>query len=129
MNDRDAYQPFDQDEKLGPPPWPDGPSLTAWEDAHGHDVRLKCYVEFGCQVIVTSLEAERDALNDEVDRLKANQMPDGGEWRTEYGQFDVDFGETVFFERTHKEPSRSDDMKRRVWYGPAEPIAEENDNQ
>jgi len=72
--------------------------------------------------------AERDALNDEVDRLKANQMPDGGEWRTEYGQFDVDFGETVFFERTHKEPSRSDDMKRRVWYGPVEPIPSQSDS-
>jgi len=48
--------------------------------------------------------------------------PDTGS--TTYGQFDVDFGETVFFERTHKEPSRSDDMKRRVWHGPIEPIAE-----
>jgi hypothetical protein len=44
------YRPFDQDKHLGQPPW-DGPKLTAWEQAHGHDARIKCYPEYGCQVI------------------------------------------------------------------------------
>lgn len=53
------YSPFDREEKLGLPPWkPDDPKLIAWERAHGHDVRLKCYPEFGCQV----LEAQRERI-------------------------------------------------------------------
>lgn len=44
------YQPWDRYEKLGEPPW-SGPALKAWEAAHGHDVRLKCYPEFGCQLL------------------------------------------------------------------------------
>jgi hypothetical protein len=45
------YQPWDQEEKLGPPPWNwQDKRVLAWEEAHGHDVRLKCYVEFGCRV-------------------------------------------------------------------------------
>lgn len=49
------YEPWDQAEKIG-----DGtkvrwvlsdPKVVAWEAAHGHDPRLKCYPEFGCQVI------------------------------------------------------------------------------
>lgn len=51
------YSPFDQREKLGAPPWrPDDPAVIAWEEAHGHDVRLKCYSEFGCQVLQASAE-------------------------------------------------------------------------
>jgi hypothetical protein len=44
------YRPFDQSKHLGLPPW-GGDALARWEEAHGHDVRLKCYPEFGCQVI------------------------------------------------------------------------------
>ena len=44
------YIPFDQDMKLPPPPWT-AEQVEQWEAAHGHDVRLKCYAEFGCQVI------------------------------------------------------------------------------
>lgn len=46
------YKPFDQEEKLGPPPWGALDEKVAnWERAHGHDVRVKCYAEYGCQVI------------------------------------------------------------------------------
>lgn len=45
-----VYRMWDQEDKLGPPPWSsEDPKLIAWEAAHGHDVRLKCYVEFGCR--------------------------------------------------------------------------------
>jgi hypothetical protein len=55
------YRPWDQEEKLGEPPWSkDDPKLQAWEAAHGHDVRLKCYPEFGCQ----ALEAEHNRLRE-----------------------------------------------------------------
>ena len=78
MNVTDDYSPFDQDEKLPSPPWkPTHPALVAWEAAHGHDVRLKCYPEFGCRVIEAALErenetlrAERDAAQAEVEALK-----------------------------------------------------------
>lgn len=47
-----GYRPWDQGRHLGPPPWkPSDPALVAWEAAHGHDVRLKCYAEFGCLVL------------------------------------------------------------------------------
>lgn len=46
------YRPWDQRKHLGDPPWrPDDPAVREWERVHGHDVRLKCYAEFGCQVI------------------------------------------------------------------------------
>lgn len=44
------YEPFDQEQKLGERPW-FVPLVEQWERQHGHDVRLKCYVEFGCQVL------------------------------------------------------------------------------
>jgi len=47
-----TYHPFDQEEKLGPPPWdPLDPAVADWERAHGHDVRLRCYAEYGCMRI------------------------------------------------------------------------------
>lgn len=42
------YEAWDQEAKLGEPPW-SGPALAAWEAAHGHDARLKCYPEYGCR--------------------------------------------------------------------------------
>ena len=46
------YKPWDREEKLGPPPWwPGNSKVMAWEAAHGHDVRLKCYPEFGCKLL------------------------------------------------------------------------------
>lgn len=65
-SDPPAYRPFDQPRHLGDPPW-SGDALAAWESAHGHDARLKCYPEYGCQAI----DAERDWLEGEVARLRA----------------------------------------------------------
>lgn len=58
-----SYRPFDQDRHLPPPPWqPDDPALIAWESAHGHDVRTKCYPEFGCQAIGYALDAVEEIV-------------------------------------------------------------------
>lgn len=66
------YEPFDQDTRVGPPPWsPADPALRAWEAAHGHDIRLKCYVEHGCQVIESALEARIDSLQADLDTARA----------------------------------------------------------
>ena len=46
------YEPFDQKAWLGESPWTlSDPAVIAWEAEHGHDPRLKCYPEFGCQLI------------------------------------------------------------------------------
>ena len=70
------YHTWDREEKLGPGPWRSSdPAVQLWERAHGHDVRLKCYAELGCQLVVPELErqikegiealtAERDARLD-----------------------------------------------------------------
>lgn len=55
-----SYSAFDQREKLGEPPW-SGPELEAWEAAHQHDARLKCYPEFGCAFAKTDHEEELEA--------------------------------------------------------------------
>lgn len=39
--------------------------LDEWEQVHGHDVRLKCYPEYGCQVI------ESAAINAHLNTLEA----------------------------------------------------------
>jgi hypothetical protein len=46
------YEPFDQEEKLGKD-WRKShePDILRWEEAHGHDIRLKCYPEFDCAVL------------------------------------------------------------------------------
>ena len=68
------YEPFDQDKWLPAPPWrPDDPALIAWEKAHGHDVRLKCYVEYGCQVIESTLERQLAAMTVERDEARAER--------------------------------------------------------
>jgi hypothetical protein len=64
------YEPFDQADKLGPYPHDDRAALDAWEVAHGHDVRLKCYVEFGCQVIEPALERRIEELEAERDKWR-----------------------------------------------------------
>jgi hypothetical protein len=66
-----TYEPFDQANHLGDPPWrPGDHRLTAWERAHGHDARLKCYPEFGCLVIEPALDHEVATLRDEIERLR-----------------------------------------------------------
>lgn len=55
------YLPFDQERHLGDPPW-FGPTLKAWEEGHGHDARVKCYPEFGCQAIQNQADRYYGAL-------------------------------------------------------------------
>jgi hypothetical protein len=38
--------------------------LKKWEAMHGHDIRLKCYAEFGCQLLVDPFDIIR-ALDEE----------------------------------------------------------------
>jgi hypothetical protein len=57
----EGYTTWDQ----GEPPWGDD-VVYAWEAAHGHDIRTKCYAEFGCQLLV-----------DPVDVLAALAEPTG----------------------------------------------------
>jgi hypothetical protein len=45
-----GYRPDDR-EKLGDRPYAAGRELTKWEQGHGHDIRSKCYPEFGCAAI------------------------------------------------------------------------------
>ena len=84
MTDKPVYIPFDREAHLGKPPWKhDDPAVVAWEAAHGHDVRMKCYPEFGCMVIESSLEAEIDRLKAMLNELPAELLhPEfGTEWR------------------------------------------------
>lgn len=60
-------RPFDQERWLGEPPWRDDAKVQEWETAHGHDVRLKCYPEFGCAAI----EHESDAREERITELEA----------------------------------------------------------
>ena len=63
------YRPWDREEKLGPPPWKQAdPKLIAWEKAHGHDVRSKCYSEFGC-LVLPDYEAMYDRLREAAQRV------------------------------------------------------------
>ena len=46
------YEPFDQKAWLGETPWKlSDPAVIAWEAAHGHDPRIKCFAEYGCQLL------------------------------------------------------------------------------
>lgn len=50
---QNGYTTYDQEKHLGPPPWKhDDPAVQAWEKAHGHDVRLECYPEYGCLLLI-----------------------------------------------------------------------------
>lgn len=70
------YEPFDQDRHLGPAPW-SGPALAAWEAAHGHDARVKCYPEFGCLALAAANERRIEELEA---RLAAHEPSgDGGD--------------------------------------------------
>lgn len=64
------YEPFDQGKHLGLRPWPHGPERRAWEEAHGHDARVKCYVEYGCRVIEPTLEYKIEQLEREHRNLE-----------------------------------------------------------
>jgi hypothetical protein len=77
------YTPFDQEAHLGAPPWRIAdPAVRAWETAHGHDVRGRCYPEYGCLVIEPALEERLRAV---IKRI--GNMPNGNsEWSEEYRQ-------------------------------------------
>lgn len=83
-----VYRTWDREEKLGPPPWSSkDPKVIAWEHAHGHDVRLKCYAELGCDLVVPELEAEVGRLREVLLRYgfhdrdcKASFQPMGTPW-------------------------------------------------
>jgi hypothetical protein len=32
-------------------------NIAAWEAVHGHDVRMKCYAEYGCQLLLDPVDA------------------------------------------------------------------------
>lgn len=50
---RDGYTTWDVEKHLPGQGWkPDDPKVVAWETAHGHDPRLKCYPEYGCQLLI-----------------------------------------------------------------------------
>ena len=70
MSEPVTYKPFDQTEHLNSPPW-SGDALERWEAAHGHDVRLKCYPEYGCLVIEKDLERKLDAALAKLDAVRA----------------------------------------------------------
>lgn len=75
------YEPFDQEHWIGEPPWHEGnPAVKAWEAAHGHDVRLKCYVEYGCQVIEPTLERKVEALTAELQQVRSAWQVQTAEW-------------------------------------------------
>lgn len=71
------YRPFDQREKLGGPPW-SGTDLAAWEEAHGHDARLKCYPEYGCLVIEQQYERRIALLQRAVARARVAGADEDG---------------------------------------------------
>lgn len=58
------YEPFDQETKLGLPPWRKSPELDEWQEAHGHDPRTKCYPEYGCRAIEAVLERCQAAVEE-----------------------------------------------------------------
>lgn len=84
------YRCWDREEKLGSVPEggfkPTDPKVIAWEAAHGHDLRLKCYPEFGCLLIpdfedmvdrVQRVLADFDALDERCQRrVKAGDFAD-----------------------------------------------------
>ena len=69
-------------------------------------------------------------LRAEVERLNANQQPDGGQWQHGYwgplGRFVVFDAETTRAALAD-EDDRNLVRRRRVWYGPVEPITEAAD--
>ena len=67
--------------------------------------------------MLMGLDNEIRRLAAEVERLKANQQPDGGEWVVEYATESGDYW--------HDEFSPWCEVQRQVWYGHAEPIAAE----
>lgn len=74
----------------------------------------RCAIRFG---EAETLRGEVAQLRDELEQLRANQLPDGGEWDVEYESPDGSDGpywsDHRWFDSTRQ---------RRIWYGPATPI-------
>jgi len=71
-----GYTTFDREAHLGASPWNDPAAISVWEQAHGHDVRLKCYVEFGCVVIESEAMAVIAGLLDTIDHYGIPPEPE-----------------------------------------------------
>lgn len=69
------YRAWDQEKWLGDPPW-SGEALSTWEDAHGHDARIKCYPEYGCRLAATdeAVDIARAALKVVADALPEERI-------------------------------------------------------
>lgn len=80
-----SYRPWDREEKLGSPPWSrNDPKLVAWEKAHGHDVRLKCYPEFGCLVVEERAERIEEAAREVVKCAPGYTAKNGSIWALDH---------------------------------------------
>ena len=82
------YLPFDQEKHFGPRPWSwstDDEVLRAWEAGHGHDVRLKCYVEYSCQAIENYVELLEEAVA-RVRALCAERQVPGADSMVDVGE-------------------------------------------
>lgn len=71
-----AYRPFDQEEHLGSPPWSKY-AVEIWEAHHGHDVRTKCYVEYGCKAIEEEFDRALGEVHEFLLRIAENCHPLG----------------------------------------------------
>lgn len=71
-----VYRPFDQERHLGRPPYSDSSAVKAWEEAHGHDVRLKCYPEFGCQAIQNENDLLWEVVSAAPRNLACERLPE-----------------------------------------------------
>ena len=71
MTEKPEYLPFDQKKHLGLRPWDDD-AVEEWEEGHGHDVRLKCYVEYGCRAVENEHEWLKEQIEREIERGQGN---------------------------------------------------------
>jgi len=74
---------------------------------------------------LANAEARADVLAEQVARLEANQLPDGGEWLQRDGGWMVD-GE---FQRWISGSFAAPTHRRRVWTGPVESIPSESKSE
>ena len=77
-------------------------------------------------VELANAEARADTLAEQVARLEANQLPDGGRWRTVYGSA---LDTNVDVDSLSTERLFDDDRVFRVYVGPVEPIGPVSDSE
>lgn len=100
-----GYRTWDREDKLGPPPWDDTPELRKWEEVHQHDVRQKCYPEYGCALVEYEEAALIHLLCDEIDRLRAEGSP-GVMHETDRSFYDLAIKERDYYKRQGGEGQR-----------------------